>query len=184
MTTTISDDDSVPADITLSIAGPAGNVAEGTDATFSVTLSARASPRPSPCNGRRPRPPTPLSRPIWASPPARSPSLQARPPIQPGISSIRATDDLLSEGEETFTVTLGSVGGDLASQVSVKSGSRSATATISESDPITVNITGPSSVEEGEAGTYTVSLSPSGRDTDGQSDGGVRHEQRHRRSRV
>ena len=34
--------------------------------------------------------------------------------------------------------------------------------TIAESDPITVELSGPSSVNEGETVTYTVSLSPTG----------------------
>ena len=60
-------------------------------------------------------------------------------------------------------MTLGTVGGDLSSQVTVKSSANSATATISESDPITISISGPSNVDEGDATTaYTVSLSPSG----------------------
>ena len=47
--------------------------------------------------------------------------------------------------------------------MTLKSGASSATATIAASDPITVNISGPSSVDEGDATTnYTVSLSPSG----------------------
>ena len=60
-------------------------------------------------------------------------------------------------------MTLGTITSDLSSQVSLKSGSSSATATIAESDPITVAISGPSSVDEGDAtSNYTVSLSPSG----------------------
>ena len=77
--------------------------------------------------------------------------------------TIRATDDVLSETAEAFTVTLGTITSTLSSQLSLKSGASSATATISESDPITINISGPSTVDEGDATTsYTVSLSPSG----------------------
>ena len=77
--------------------------------------------------------------------------------------TIAATDDALSEGAESFTVTLGAVTSTLSSQISVKNGASSAQATIAASDPITVNITGPSNVDEGEAtGNYTVSLSPAG----------------------
>ena len=77
--------------------------------------------------------------------------------------TITATDDALSEGEEGFTVTLGDITIPLpAAQVSLGT-AKSATATIAESDPITVNISGPEEeVTEGGAGTYTVSLSPSG----------------------
>ena len=81
----------------------------------------------------------------------------------PRTSTITVTDDDLSETAESFTVTLGTVGGDLSSQVAVKSSANSATATIAESDPITISISGPSNVDEGDATTdYTVSLSPSG----------------------
>ena len=78
--------------------------------------------------------------------------------------TITATDDMLSEGAESFTVTLGAITTKLpATQVVVKSDENSATATIAESDPITVSISGPSSVDEGDATTdYTVSLSPDG----------------------
>ena len=61
-------------------------------------------------------------------------------------------------------MTLGTITSTLSDQVSVKSDVEiSATATIAESDPITLSITGPSSVDEGdETSNYTVSLSPSG----------------------
>ena len=74
--------------------------------------------------------------------------------------TITATDDTLSETDESFTVTLGAITSDLSSQVSLKSGASSAAATIAASDPITVSISGTStSVEEGDAVTYTVSIS-------------------------
>ena len=76
--------------------------------------------------------------------------------------AITATDDKLSEAAESFTVALGSVLGDLDSQVSLKPGAARATATIAESDPVTVSISGPASVNEGDAASYTVSLSPPG----------------------
>ena len=71
---------------------------------------------------------------------------------------------MLSEAAESFTVTLGTITTSLPStQVVVKSDEKSATATIAASDPITVSITGPSNVDEGDATTaYTVSLSPDG----------------------
>ena len=47
--------------------------------------------------------------------------------------------------------------------MSLKNGASSATATLAASDPITVSISGPSSVDEGDAtSNYTVSLSPDG----------------------
>ena len=61
---------------------------------------------------------------------------------------------------ESFTVTLGDVTSTLSSQVSVDSSADNATATIAESDAITVSITGPDRVDEGDAtANYTVSLS-------------------------
>ena len=77
--------------------------------------------------------------------------------------TITASDDNLSEAAESFTVTLGTITSTLSSQLSLKNGASSATATIAESDPITISITGPTSVDEGDAtSNYTVSLSPSG----------------------
>ena len=77
--------------------------------------------------------------------------------------TITATDDKLSETAEGFTVTLGNITSTLSSQISLKSGASSATATIAASDPITISVSGPSTVDEGDATTaYTVSLSPSG----------------------
>ena len=77
--------------------------------------------------------------------------------------TITATDDQLSEGAETFTVTLGAITSTLASQISLTNGAKAATATIAASDPITVTLTGPTTVAEGDATTnYTVALTPSG----------------------
>ena len=58
--------------------------------------------------------------------------------------TITATDDALSETAESFTVTLGAITSTLSSQLSLKNGASSAQATIAASDPITVNISGPS----------------------------------------
>ena len=77
--------------------------------------------------------------------------------------TVSAVDDDLSETSETFSVALGAVSGDLSDRVSVKSGAGSVTTTIAESDPITVSLSGPSTVTEGDTtSNYTVSLSPSG----------------------
>ena len=77
--------------------------------------------------------------------------------------TITVTDDMLSETAESFTVTLGTITSTLSSQISLKNGASSATANIAASDPITINISGPTNVDEGDAtGNYTVSLSPSG----------------------
>ena len=159
-TITLTDDNkttSTPTDdkdsAELSISGPASNVAEGSDATFEVTLSAGVAKEVTVA---------------WTATGNTDDYAPASGTVTFAANSaagstqdidIAVTDDDLSEGEESFTVTLGTIGGDLSSQVSLKSGSSSATATIAESDPITVNVTGDTSVDEGDDATYTVSLS-------------------------
>ena len=76
--------------------------------------------------------------------------------------AVATNQDLLSEGAESFTVTLGTVTGDLAPRVSVDPDRAAATATIAESDPISISLSGPAEADEGAEATYTVSLSPSG----------------------
>ena len=154
-TTTTDTDDKDSAE--LSISGPSANVEEGSDATFTVTLSAAVSKEVTVA---------------WTATGNTSDYSPASGTVTFAAGStagstqdidIAVTDDDLSETTESFTVTLGTVGGDLSSQVSVKSSANSATATIAESDPITVSISGPAGeVTEGGAGTYTVSLSPTG----------------------
>ena len=138
----------------LSIAAPTSNVAEGSDATFTVTLSAAVSKEVTVA---------------WAatgntddySPTSGTVTFEAGSAAGSTEDiDIAVTDDALSETAENFAVTLGTVGGDLSSQVTVKSSAKSDTATIAASDPITISISGPSNVDEGDATTdYTVSLS-------------------------
>ena len=143
----------------LSISGPTSNVSEGASASFTVTLS-KAVAKEVTVNWSAPQ----------ASDAAAATDLGATSGTVTFVANsaagstqtitIAATDDALSETAESFTVTLGAVGGDLSSQVSVDSSAESATATIAASDPITVSISGPSSVGEGDTTTvYTVSLS-------------------------
>ena len=175
VTTTITDDDGTPSPpsppstpsppnnpinvdpAVLSITGPSGSVDEGFNATFTVTLSksvdadvtvawsataGTAGPSDySPDSGR-------------VTFPAGSSAGETR------TITVAVTNDLLSETSESFTVTLGTI--TTSSQVSVDATAGSATATIAESDPITVTLSGPSTVNEGDTATYTVSLSPSG----------------------
>ena len=141
----------------LSLSGPSDEVAEGANATFTVTLSDAIAEEVSVA---------------WSA----TPNTAAAADYSPASGSvtfaagsaagatedieIAVSDDDLSETAETFTVMLGTVGGDLSSQVVAKSSANSATATIAESDPITISITGPISVDEGDAtSSYTVSLS-------------------------
>ena len=145
----------------LSITGPTSNVAEGGNAVFTVTLSEAVASQVAVA---------------WSAPlgtdaaegadlSATSGTVTFAANSAAGATqtiTITATDDVLSEGDEGFTVTLGTITTSLPStQVIVKSEENSATATIAASDPITVNISGPTSVDEGDATTaYTVSLSP------------------------
>ena len=147
----------------LSITGPTSNVTEGSNAIFTVTLSEAVASQ---------------VRVAWSAPldtdaaegsdlSATSGTVTFAANSAAGATqtiTITATDDMLSEAAETFTVTLGAITTSLPStQVVVKSEENSATATIAASDPITVSISGPSSVNESDETTaYTVSLSPSG----------------------
>ena len=157
-TTPANDKDSA----TLSISGPSANVSEGNNAVFTVTLSKQVAAE---------------VQVAWSAPlgtdaadgadlSATSGTVTFAANSAAGATetiTITAADDMLSEGAESFTVTLGTITSGLSSQVSLKDGAKSATATISASDPITVSITGPETVIEGETTTaYTVSLSPSG----------------------
>ena len=165
-TITLTDDDKSTGDpgeeddvdsAELSISGPSGNVSEGSDATFTVALSAAVAKEVTVAW-------TATGNTDDYSPDSGTVTFAAG--SSAGATQdidIAVTDDDLSETAESFTVTLGTVGGDLSSQVSVKSTANSASATIAASDAITVSLSGPSSVDEGDAtSNYTVALSPSG----------------------
>ena len=159
-TTTTPTDDKDSAE--LSISGPTSNVDEGSDATFTVTLSKAVAAAVTVAWS------APLSTDAaqGADLGATSGTVTFAAGSSAGATqsiTITATNDALSETAESFTVTLGAITSTLSSQLSLKNGAKSATATIAESDPITISISGPSSVDEGDATTaYTVSLSPSG----------------------
>ena len=155
-TVTIGEDDSAE----LSISGPGPNVSEGSNAVFTVTLSKAVSKEvtvawSATAGTASSSDYTPGSGTVTFAANSAAGATQT--------ISVTASDDDLSETSETFSVGLGTIGGDIAGDISLKTGASSASATISESDPITVSISGPSSVVEGDATTaYTVSLSPSG----------------------
>ena len=168
-TVTLTDDDKTttgtPDDkdsAVLSISGPASAVAEGSDAEFTVTLSKSVAAQVEVAWSA----PLDADAAVGSDLSATSGTVTFAASSAAGATqtiTITATDDKLSETAEGFTVTLGTITSTLSSQVGLKNGASSATATISASDPITVNISGPSSVDEGDATTnYTVSLSPSG----------------------
>ena len=141
----------------LSISGPSVAVAEGASATFTVTLSAAVAEAVTVA---------------WSA----VPNTAVAADYSPGSGSVTfpagsaagatqtftvtMTDDALSEVLENFTVELGTVTSPVSAFVAPKSGAFIADAYIAESDPITVTISGPSTVDEGDATTvYTVSLS-------------------------
>ena len=168
-TVTLTDDDKTTTDApddkdsaVLSISGPASNVAEGSDASFTVTLSQAVAAQVQVAWS------APLSSDAAEGSDLSTTSGTVTFPANSAAGAtqtitITATDDALSETSESFTVTLGTITSTVSSQLSLKNGAKSATATIAESDPITISISGPTSVDEGDATTsYTVSLSPSG----------------------
>ena len=184
-TITLTDDDkstTTPGDkdsTELSISGPASNVAEGSNAVFTVTLSQAIAKEVTVA---------------WSAPLGTDAAEGADLGSTSGTVTfaansaagatqsitITATNDVLSEGAESFTVTLGTITSTLSSQVSLKNGESSAQATIAASDPITISISGPTSVDEGDTTTaYTVSLSPNGVTPTCRPDSQLHHIQRH-----
>ena len=184
-TVTLTDDDkatTTPGDkdsAELSITGPTSNVDEGSDATFTVTLSKSVAAEVQVAWS------APLSTDAAEGADLSATSGTVTFPADSAAGAtqsitITAADDKLSEGAESFTVTLGTITSTLASQLSKKSGATSAQGAISASDPITVNISGPSGVGEGDTtSSYTVSLSPAGMTPTSDPDSELRHFQRH-----
>ena len=143
----------------LSIASPSAEIPEGADAEFTVTLSRSVTAAVTVAWSAAPG--TAEATDYTATPGAVTFAANSAAGATKTITIV-TNQDMLSEGAETFTVTLGNVSGDLASRVLLDPDSSSAAATIAESDPITIELSGPSSVSEGDAGAYTVSLSPAG----------------------
>ena len=118
-TITLTDDDKTTTDpgeeddkdsAELSISGPSANIAEGSDATFTVTLSAAVSKEVTVAW-------TATGNTSDYSPTSGTVTFAAG--SKAGATEeidIAVTDDDLSETAESFTVTLGTVGGDLSSQ--------------------------------------------------------------------
>ena len=138
---------------TLSISGPSANVAEGSNATFTVTLSKAVAKQVKVAwtATRNTNDYFPGSGTVTFPPNSAAGATQT--------ITITATDDELSETAESFMVNLGDITSDLSSQLALKTGASSAQATIAASDPITVSISGVSTVGEGNIATYTVSIS-------------------------
>ena len=162
---------------TVGISGPTSEVAEGSNAEFTVTLSKAISKETTVAWS------APLSTDTAeaADLGATSGTVTFAAGSAAGTTqtiSIDIVDDDLPEAAETFTVTLGAVGGDLSDLVTVDPESSSATATIAESDdPIYIALSvDPEYVQEGQhakqvtltatrdsaVGDHTISLSVGG----------------------
>ena len=152
---TIDDDD----EATLSLSGPSEAVVEGSEASFTVSLSdaiaSDVTVEWSVTSGS-------ATADDYGTSSGSVTFLANSGASSTQPFTIAVEDDDLSEGVESFTVSLGAITSDVADQVSLDSTASSVTVTISESDPITVTLSGDSSVEEGGAATYTVGLSPAG----------------------
>ena len=162
---------------TVGITGPSAEVAEGSNAEFTVTLSKAIAKETTVAWS------APLSTDTATADDlddtsgtvtfAAGSAAGATETISIGI-----TDDTMVEAAETFTVTLGAVGGDLSDLVTVDSAASSATATISAASglpSITLSVD-PEYIQEGEnaaevvvtatrdgtVGDHTVTLSVGG----------------------
>ena len=141
---------------TLSISSPPNQIAEGSDAQFKVTLSRQVNATVS--VRWRTQADTASTQDYNASSGTLTfPANSAAGATQ--FISIAITDDTLSEGPETFKVLLDALTTVRNEQVSIRT--TSADAIIAESNPVTVTLTGPTTVAEGSFATYTVTLSPS-----------------------
>ena len=144
----------------VSISGPPGEVEEGEDAVFTVTISRGIA--------------VPLSV-VWGTSPGGTALLDKDlvsssgtvtfPAGSSGNSTMKinvpVVDDLEPEATERFSVVLGGVTGKAASQIAIPRDKRSATADIAENDAVTVSVSGDARVTEGESATYTISLDSS-----------------------
>ncbi len=151
-TITLQDDE--PNGAILSITGPTGAVAEDSEATFTLSLSPAVASPLTVAWSTGDTADTATAGDDYTAVTTGSVTFTAND-TQETIAVTTLEDDL-SELAETFTVTLGTVTGDLSALVSVPT--PTATATIAASDAITVRLTGPDTVNEGDAATYTISL--------------------------
>ena len=143
---------------TVSIAAPAANTDEGGMAAFTLTLShavdAEVTVEWSATDGS-----ATVADDLDAA--SGSVTFAANSAAEATQSAaVAVTDDELSEGEETFTVTLGAVAAEdiAADKLSVDTAAAEAMATIAGSDPLTVSLAGPARSVEGTTATYTLSV--------------------------
>ena len=140
----------------LSLSGSATTISEGNDTSYTVSLSHAIAHEVTvgwsvtPNTGD-------------FSTPSGSMTFAAGPPANATSTlTLTATDDLLSEVSESFTISLGAITGDISDRITLDANADSAVLQIEPSDPITVTLSGDSSVDEGELASYTISLSPHG----------------------
>ena len=147
-TITLTDNDTA----TVGITGPSDEVAEGANAEFTVKLSAAIARETTVAWSA----PLSTDTAVAADLGATSGTVTFAADSAAGSTqtiSIPITDDTEAEAAETFTVTLGAVGGDLADLVTVDSAASSATATIAESDdPTSITLSvNPEYIQEGQS---------------------------------
>ena len=73
---------------------------------------------------------------------------------------ILVEDDELSEGAESFSISLGTITSNISDQATLDLSASSVVVIIAKSDPIIVSLSGPDRVNEGEQADFTVNLSP------------------------
>ena len=139
----------------VSITGPPGEVEEGEDAEFTVSLS-RGITKSLTVAWRASAGTASTGDFVGSSGKVTFPA--GSPDNATQTITIPVTDDLVPEATERFSVTLGAITGKPASQVSIESGKGTANADIAENDAVTVSVSGDERVEEGESATYTISL--------------------------
>ena len=142
-----------PNPLTLSLSGPSEAVEEGQRALYTVSVEGERRTAPILVNYAV----TAATAAAGEDYPSEAATGTVTIPAGDDIGNFRVTitDDESSELAETFTVAIsGPTGGGFGAQLSL--GTASVETTISESDPITLNLAGPSEVGEGERATYIV----------------------------
>ena len=141
---------------TVSIAGPTGNVNEGDDATFTVTLS--GSPGAAVVVDYATAIGTASATDF--SDTSGTLTFAANTTTLSQTFDVPVTTDSLVEGSETFTATL-SANSSNPLPTGFSLGTATATATIGATSSATVSISGGGNVAEGDDATFTVTLSGS-----------------------
>ena len=142
---------------TVSIAGPTGNVNEGDDATFTVTLS--ASPGAAVVVDYATAAGTATAGSDFTTT-SGTLTFAANTTDLSQTFDVPVIDDPQVEGSETFTATL-SANASTPLPTGFSLGTATATATITAAGSATVSISGGGNVNEGDDATFTVTLSGS-----------------------